>query len=71
MKEREQPAVDDGHGNLVRSCKWCGEPVKQRSVLGHPRWYCTRSHRQRAFEARRLRGLRVAAGLESDDGAPH
>ncbi|NEC24418.1 hypothetical protein [Streptomyces parvus] len=35
------------------SCEWCGEPVSQLGSWS-PRWYCKRSHRQRAFEARRL-----------------
>ncbi|WP_399554100.1 hypothetical protein [Streptomyces anulatus] len=35
------------------SCEWCGEPVSQLGSWS-PRRYCQRSHRQRAFEARRL-----------------
>jgi hypothetical protein len=35
------------------SCEWCGEPVSQLGSWS-PRRYCKRSHRQRAFEARRL-----------------
>lgn len=35
------------------SCEWCGEAVSQVGTRT-PRRYCKRSHRQRAFEARRL-----------------
>jgi hypothetical protein len=35
------------------SCEWCGEAVSQLGTRT-PRRYCKRSHRQRAFEARRL-----------------
>ncbi|MYS37222.1 MULTISPECIES: hypothetical protein [unclassified Streptomyces] len=35
------------------SCEWCGEAVSQLGSWS-PRRYCKRSHRQRAFEARRL-----------------
>jgi hypothetical protein len=46
-----------------RPCEWCGEPVPQPAT-GRPKLHCKRSHRQRAFEARRLRKLRELAGLE-------
>jgi len=35
-------------------CLWCGEPLSQNGGVGRPRRYCRRSHRQRAYEARRL-----------------
>ncbi|MCT6782309.1 hypothetical protein LXH09_37445 [Streptomyces sp. CS7] len=40
-------------GTEYVSCEWCGEPVSQLGSWS-PRRYCKRSHRQRAFEARRL-----------------
>lgn len=40
-------------GAEYRSCEWCGEAVSQLGSRS-PRLYCKRSHRQRAFEARRL-----------------
>ena len=42
-------------------CAWCGEPIESTSGPGRPARYCRRSHRQRAYEARRQaerRGLR-------------
>ncbi|WP_037918737.1 hypothetical protein [Actinacidiphila yeochonensis] len=36
----------------TRPCEWCGEAVDQLGTRA-PRLYCRRSHRQRAFEARR------------------
>ena len=35
-------------------CVWCGRPFPAKRGPGRPRRYCRRSHRQRAFEARRL-----------------
>lgn len=35
-----------------RPCEWCGTLVDQLGTRA-PRLYCKRSHRQRAFEARR------------------
>jgi hypothetical protein len=35
-----------------RPCEWCGEMVDQLGTRA-PRLYCKRSHRQRAFEARK------------------
>ncbi|WP_457493413.1 hypothetical protein [Streptomyces sp. P5_D11] len=40
-------------GTVYLSCEWCGEAVSQLGTRT-PRRYCKRSHRQRAFEARRL-----------------
>jgi hypothetical protein len=42
------------------ACGWCGEPVSQLGTRS-PRLYCKRSHRQRAFEARRLLELQERA----------
>lgn len=40
-------------GITYLSCEWCGTAVSQLGTRT-PRRYCKRSHRQRAFEARRL-----------------
>ena len=34
-------------------CSWCRRPVIQNPGAGRPRKFCSRSHRQRAYEARR------------------
>jgi hypothetical protein len=34
-------------------CEWCGEEFPARRGPGRPQRYCRRSHRQRAYEARR------------------
>jgi hypothetical protein len=52
----ELPTTTEGQ----RPCDWCGEPVVQPR-MGRTRRYCQRSHRQRAYEARRLIELRQAA----------
>jgi hypothetical protein len=36
----------------VRPCEWCGALVDQLGTRA-PRLYCSHSHRQRAYEARR------------------
>lgn len=36
------------------ACAWCGEVISNGGAPGRPRRYCRRSHRQRAYEARRL-----------------
>lgn len=41
-----------------RPCEWCGAPVDQLGTRS-PRLYCKRSHRQRAFEARRKREMEL------------
>lgn len=35
-------------------CDWCGDPVPASAGPGRPARFCRRSHRQRAYEARRL-----------------
>ncbi len=35
-------------------CKWCGEEFRATPGPGRPKQYCRSSHRQRAYEARRL-----------------
>lgn len=37
-----------------KTCAWCGEAIIAGAAIGRPRRYCRRSHRQRAYEARRL-----------------
>ncbi|MCX4547248.1 hypothetical protein [Streptomyces sp. NBC_01565] len=39
-------------GVEYRSCEWCGAAVSQLGTRT-PRLYCKRSHRQRAYDARR------------------
>ena len=34
-------------------CGWCHRPLAQRVGAGRPRRFCSRAHRQRAYEARR------------------
>jgi hypothetical protein len=35
-------------------CRWCGEDFLATPGPGRPKQYCRASHRQRAYEARRL-----------------
>ncbi len=42
-------------------CEWCGEEFASRGGPGRPQRYCRRSHRQRAYEARRLASERGIA----------
>lgn len=46
------------------SCAWCGALFAGAGGAGRPRRYCKRSHRQRAYEARRRAEVR---GLGSDE----
>lgn len=48
----------------VSRCAWCGGVIGEKSGQGRPKRYCRPSHRQRAYESRRLADTR---GLESDD----
>ena len=48
----------------ILRCRWCGRELAPSTGPGRPREYCRRSHRQRAFEARRL-GERM--GLDRGD----
>ena len=34
-------------------CGWCHRPIATRPGAGRPRLFCSPSHRQRAYEARR------------------
>lgn len=52
--------IQDGHSR----CQWCGVVFADSEGPGRPRRYCRRSHRQRAYEARRL-GHQL--GLRSGD----
>jgi len=38
--------------DVVR-CGWCHRPLSRRAGAGRPRLFCSPSHRQRAYEARR------------------
>jgi hypothetical protein len=37
----------------IRRCGWCHRPLEERTGAGRPRNFCSPSHRQRAYEARR------------------
>jgi len=44
-------------------CGWCHRPIEQLPRAGRPRVFCGRSHRQRAYEARRrANALGIPAG---------
>ncbi len=44
-------------------CAWCHRPLARREGAGRPRRFCSASHRQRAYEARRRAAtLHVPAG---------
>lgn len=45
-------------------CEWCGGEFAISPGPGRPLRYCRRSHRQRAYEARRLAGER---GISPDE----
>jgi hypothetical protein len=47
-----------------RSCEWCGERFALARGPGRPPKYCRKSHRQRAYEARRIADAR---GLGPDE----
>lgn len=48
----------DGGGEKL--CAWCGGPIRQSGV-GRSRDYCSRTHREYAYRARREAELRLAA----------
>jgi len=49
-------------GDIPR-CGWCHRPLAERPGAGRPRLFCSPSHRQRAYEARRRAdALQVPAG---------
>ena len=50
--------------NSAPFCAWCGEAIPSRAGPGRPARYCRRSHRQRAYEARREAERR---GLSPDE----
>jgi hypothetical protein len=50
--------------STIRRCLWCGAAFRASEGTGRPRAYCRRSHRQRAFESRRLA---ASHGLGADD----
>ncbi|MHB1582323.1 MAG: hypothetical protein ACYCU7_10645 [Acidimicrobiales bacterium] len=47
---------DKDAGEAVPRCRYCRRPIPRTSTVGRPRSYCKRSHRQRAYEARRRAG---------------
>lgn len=49
---------------VMSRCAWCGGVIGDKSGQGRPKRYCRPSHRQRAYESRRLADNR---GLEIDD----
>ncbi|MFF9527643.1 hypothetical protein ACF1DV_37615, partial [Streptomyces achromogenes] len=70
----ETPRDDSGEP----LCAWCGGPVQQ-SGIGRRREYCSRTHREYAYRARRDREMRLRAysegraderRLSSTDGTP-
>ena len=48
----------------MQRCEWCGGEYAASRGPGRPARYCRRSHRQRAYEARRLAGER---GIRPDE----
>ena len=72
----DPPAGPSPHGTAGRStvvpmtspagierCAWCQRPIDRRPGAGRPRLFCSASHRQRAYEARRRADeLHVPAG---------
>ena len=53
-----------GTVTILSHCVWCGEPIPTTTGPGRPARYCRRSHRQRAYEARREAERR---GLSPDE----
>jgi hypothetical protein len=47
-----------------KRCDWCGGEFMVPAGPGRPSLYCRRSHRQRAYEARRMAGER---GIRPDE----
>lgn len=41
------------------TCEWCDLPFARPSAMGPPPKFCTASHRQRAYEVRRLEKVEV------------
>ena len=57
-------------------CGWCNRPSPELAGVGRPRRFCSRTHRQRAYEARRRADqLQIPAGQiivsEDDLGMLH
>lgn len=52
-----------------RRCRWCGAAFPVEPGPGRPQDYCRRSHRQRAYEARRQADARGLATDEAVIGA--
>ena len=43
----------NGDDEGTTRCDWCHRPLGRRQGAGRPRRFCSPSHRQRAYEARR------------------
>ncbi|MEU3256102.1 hypothetical protein [Streptomyces sp. NPDC006997] len=54
--KRDTPRAADGE----KLCAWCGGPIKQSGV-GRSRDYCSRTHREYAYRARREAEMRLVA----------
>lgn len=60
----EEDSTVKGYFPKPRRCAWCGTSFDPGGGPGRPPRFCRRSHRQRAYEARRLA---EAHGLGPDD----
>ncbi|MEV0938744.1 hypothetical protein AB0J05_49795, partial [Streptomyces phaeochromogenes] len=54
--KRDTPRGTDGE----KLCAWCGGPIKQSGV-GRSRDYCSRTHREYAYRARREAEVKLVA----------
>jgi len=45
-------------------CAWCGAPLIVKKGPGRPAKYCSRSHRQRAYESRALPSIKTIEGRQ-------
>lgn len=60
---RTDAALSDQVPEDLAVCEYCRRPLPGKKSTGRPRKFCSDSHRQRAYEARRR-----AAGLGLGDG---
>jgi hypothetical protein len=57
----------------LRGCAWCGEPIRNQPATGRLRDYCSRTHRELAYRARKQQAAidaAVAAALAAAAAAP-
>ena len=62
--------MDNGSGEVLSDCEWCGRPFEQTPGRGRRRKYCGDSCKQRAYEARRgipARTRNTLEAFESDE----